>query len=196
MKMGTLYRLEFSNHKSYIGVTHKPASRRYSKHARSAKQGSPLLVHSAWRKHGAPELQVLAVMDSRILLECGKRAVFCFGTITPGGYNMTPGGELMPRMVPEIAARMRGRKISNETRSKMSRALKGRVFSEETRRKISEKKKGVPYSQEARKNMAEAHKRFFASVPGQETKKRISLKLKGKPRGSNQPFVIGGEQPK
>ena len=41
----------------------------------------------------------------------------------------------------------KGRKLSEETKRKMSEAMRGRTFSEETKRKMSEAKKGqIPWN--------------------------------------------------
>ena len=159
MKMGTLYRLDFPSGKSYVGVTLRAPSERFRSHACAAKDGSRCLVHQAWRKHGAPKLVVLSRLRERILFDAEKRAIAKAGTMVPNGYNMTPGGDISPRTVPEIAQRMWGRKISAKTRAKMSAALKGRFFSPETRAKISAAKKGHTYSAETRRRMSEAHRR-------------------------------------
>lgn len=108
------------------------------------------------------------------------------------GYNNSVGGE-------RIAL---GCRHSEETRKRMAEARKGKPLSEETKKRMSEAKKGKPrkprkpFSEEARKHMSkaakerakdpeyrkkqsEAHK---GKVLSEETKRRISETLKGKPR--------------
>ena len=55
---------------------------------------------------------------------------------------------------------MKERKLSEETRRKISDALKGKKFSEETKRKMSEAKKGKKRSEETRRKISETKKRI------------------------------------
>ena len=71
---------------------------------------------------------------------------------------------------------MKGVKLSEETRRKMSEAQKGKHLSEEHRRKISEAKKGVTLSEETRIKMSESHK---GQIHSEETKKKMSESQKG-----------------
>lgn len=129
--MGILYRLDFSSGKSYVGVTSCTARSRYNNHANDARRGSKLLVHSAWRRHGAPRMKVLAIVEDRILLEVERRAVNVFGTLNPGGYNMIEGGAESPSLYPEV-------------RAKISRSKKGYSHPKEVIERISAKLQGRP----------------------------------------------------
>jgi hypothetical protein len=92
--------LEFSSGKSYIGITESTPELRFRDHKGSAiKRGSKCLVHKAWRKHGGPQLIVLAVVENKDLRVAEQKAIQAFGTMTPGGYNMTPGGEIAPSSI-------------------------------------------------------------------------------------------------
>ena len=86
------------------------------------------MVHAAWRKHGAPALSVLAVVENADLLETEKRAIAAVGTLKPGGYNMTPGGDFNPMGDPEFVAKTTaaatGRRHTPEAKAKMSVARK------------------------------------------------------------------------
>ena len=126
--MGFLYKLDFASGKSYIGVSRVSAEKRFCGHERSVREGADLLVSRVWRKHGAPKLSVLAVVANSDLLRTEQRAVSVFNTMMPHGYNMTPGGEVAPTSVPEIAEtssnalstvaslRLRGTKFFNHGR--------------------------------------------------------------------------------
>lgn len=63
------------------------------------------------------------------------------------------------------------KKITEETRSKMSEAQKGREVSSETRKKISETHKGKKFSKEHKRKISESKKGKKLS---EETKKKIS----------------------
>jgi len=147
--MGYLYRLDFASGKRYIGITNEPtAKRRFLTHRGSAKAGSGLAVHRAWRKYGEPRMKVLAIATGEFLLELERRAVAAFRTSDRDGYNLTPGGDFNPATTPEARAKMslarRGRPLSPETRAKMS----ARVFTAEHRANIAKAKTGSKHSPE------------------------------------------------
>jgi predicted GIY-YIG superfamily endonuclease len=153
--MGELYRLDFANGKSYIGITTRSARERFNGHrsrCRSNKGGDAALYH-AWRKHGEPKLVVLAVVEDRDLPETEVRAIKAFSTLVPNGYNVTEGGDTSPMVLPEIAAKVsatksgvslsEGHKASlsaaqrGKPRPGLSVALTGKKASDETRAKMS-----------------------------------------------------------
>lgn len=133
--MGQLYKLDFANGKSYIGITTKDAQHRFNGHrarCRSTKGNDATLYH-AWRKHGEPKLVVLAVVEDADLAETEIRAIKAFNTLVPNGYNMTPGGDVSPLVDPLIAAKLIGNKNaegsrhvrSAEYKAKLSKSLAG-----------------------------------------------------------------------
>ncbi len=137
-----VYLLTFPNGKGYVGQTIDLPRRMRQHHydAGTGKKSWPL--YHAWRLHGKPEVRVLLLCESsesdryeRVLIEmCGTRS--------PGGYNLTVGGEGCP-----------GRTVTEEQRQRMSKARKGIIpppFTKERCRKISEAKKGKPRSESAR----------------------------------------------
>lgn len=197
--MGFLYRLDFTSDKSYIGVTIGKALSRFYGHSRSVKKGSQYLVHKAWRKYGPPKLQVLAVVEDYDLLATEQRAVAVFNTMSPHGYNMTPGGDTSPTSVPEIAAKvsvaMMGHDVSEETREKLSIAFKGKPLDEvrakafgkywlgrkhstKSKKKMSKAQKGRTFSKESREKMSISRTGKVQSV---ETCEKRSKSMKGKP---------------
>ena len=133
--MGELYRLDFSNGKSYVGITKTTAARRFAGHrTRSrAHKGNDAALYAAWQKHGEPKLVVLAVLEDGELLSAEMRAIAAYNTRAPNGYNMTAGGEVSPLTLPEIAAKLVGNQNakgsrhirSDEYKAKLSAALKG-----------------------------------------------------------------------
>lgn len=191
--MGQLYKLDFANGKSYIGITTKTAEERFRGHKRSFIAGSALAVHRAWRKHGEPVLTVLAVVEDKDLAETEIRAIKAFNTMVPNGYNTLEGGQQSPLLNPAVAAKVSeamkgnkssvGRKLTDEHKAKIGQASKGRQtrlgahHTEEAKRKISEKQKGVPRSYAA--GDANPSKR-------QDVKDKISLALKGNKGRSGQ----------
>lgn len=107
----TLYKLTFGNGKEYIGQTVRKLKTRITQHAASARRGSPLPVHCAWRKYGAPTVAVMGEYDSPEELHAAEiAAILKCGTLSPGGYNVAFGGETSPALNPDVA-----RKISEST---------------------------------------------------------------------------------
>lgn len=129
--MNTLYRLVFQNGKSYIGITTKGVEERVSRHSRASCRKSKhydIPLYRAWRKHGEPQVVVLAILEASQLHESEVRAIKAFGTLAPDGYNATIGGEVSPSSSPEVRAKisasLTGKKASEETKAKMSASLK------------------------------------------------------------------------
>jgi hypothetical protein len=138
---GLIYMLTFVSGKSYVGFTTKTANKRFRQHEADARNGSDLLVHRAWRKHGAPTITVLAILSKEELPHTEIRAIKAFNTLSPNGYNATPGGDISPALTPAVAAKIgarhKGRIIGPEWRAKMSLAMKGKKKSDETRSRMS-----------------------------------------------------------
>ena len=173
--MGELYRLDFPNGKSYIGITRQTAKHRFQKHQRVARQRIGTIIYNAWRKYGAPVLVRLAVVENDMLFDAEIRAIATFDTLHPRGYNMAPGGVTAPSSSPlvaaKIATKLTGRKLSAEhiarvalahtgqkrsiqAKENMSRAQKGRTFSDATKAKMALAKLGRVLSLATRRKMS------------------------------------------
>lgn len=167
--MGCIYKLDFPNGKSYIGMTSGKPERRFNGHKRCAAKGVKRPLYDAWNKFGCPVMSVLAVVDDCELADAEIRAIKAFGTMLPSGYNLTEGGEVSPMLTPSVAKRIgeskigvklskdhkkaigdahRGMKRSEETKAKIAASAKARGISEETRRKMNEAKRGKVMSEE------------------------------------------------
>jgi len=157
--MGQLYKLNFSNGKSYIGITTKLSLERFYGHRARAKSnsGSETLLYRAWRKYGEPSLQVLAFVENKDLASTEIRAIEIFKTLEPNGYNVSEGGSVSPMTNPKIA-------------QKVSLSRKGMKFSEEHKKALSNAQKGKP-----RPNLSSALKGKKAS---KETKDKMSASAK------------------
>lgn len=172
--MGHLYKLSFPNGKAYIGITTKTPNERFRNHMktlRHAKANGPSL-YRAWRKYGAPTLTALAIVEDSDLYETEKRAIQFFGTLAPGGYNLTAGGEASPSLHPEVrkklSAAMMGvaqGPLSTAHKEKIAAALTGMKRSAETRAKVSATKTGIKRSEETKS-------RISASLSGRKKKTR------------------------
>lgn len=102
---GIVYLLTFSSGKSYVGITSAGIEQRFVNHVKTAFRGKGGAVHNAIRKYGLPKIKVLKIVPKTTLKQAEQEAVFNFKCLSPGGYNMTPGGDFNPMYVPEIAAR-------------------------------------------------------------------------------------------
>jgi hypothetical protein len=155
--MGELYRLDFASGKSYIGISRYSAAKRFKQH-RQASQKSDLLLYRAWRAYGEPTLTVLAVLEESILLDVEISAIAAYGTLSPGGYNSTTGGDISPALMDEvkkkIGDRHRGRVMSDEWIAKISAGGKGKRRSAETRARMSESLKLRVCKPETREKLA------------------------------------------
>lgn len=163
--MGTVYKLDFPNGKSYIGVTRLKLNKRIGGHKRHAELGSQFSIHKAWRKHGAPAVKIIAIVEDRMLAETEMKSVASFKTLVPDGYNMIPGGVYTPMMNEEFkrkaSERMKGKPVSEKTRKKMSASARTKVrMTEEQRKRLSEimkiKAVKVNFTPEVRARLAEA----------------------------------------
>jgi hypothetical protein len=191
--MGELYRLDFSNGKSYIGMTTKTAARRFERHCVAAQSGKwPYPLYRAWRKYGSPRLTILMISHDNDAL-CAKEisAIRKFKTLWPRGYNLSLGGEMSPMANPVVAAKvsaaMKGRTPHNKgklgarpslsSRLKMSMAGRGRPKSIEHRAKIGAAHRGIKETPEARRNNALARLGKHLSLA---TRLKMSATRKGK----------------
>lgn len=114
--MGEIYRLDFPNGKSYIGLSAVTAAARFYGHKRRAEQGSTKgILYNAWRKYGEPTLVVLAIVENSELAATEIRAIAAFNTISPNGYNLSFGGDTSPVLNKEVRAKI---KVSMEARWK------------------------------------------------------------------------------
>jgi group I intron endonuclease len=110
------------NGKRYIGITEESLKRRWSQHTYYARRGAPSAIHRAMKKHG---VENFAIVELARLAKGSERAILCEmerfwiaqeRTLTPNGYNMTPGGDGLPKgeKNPNV-----GRKASPEKIAKM-----------------------------------------------------------------------------
>lgn len=145
-KIYTVYKItNLCNGKSYIGVTHKPLEIRWYWHVNASKKPIPkLLFHQEIKKFGAKSfaIETLSIAGGKQLAwEIEKKFITEFNTMHPNGYNLTGGGagEIL---VPEIWAKLIGRKMSREAVEKSRLKKIGMKRTDEQKRKISENRIG------------------------------------------------------
>lgn len=211
------------NGKLYVGQTVQLLERQKA-HFRDSSRGSDLVFHRAIRKFGE------AVFDWFVVQTCNDRMatdeaekfwIASLNTITPNGYNMNGGGCGPYKVSPEVCEKIRqshlGKPLSEEHKKKMSEAIKGRKVSKETRDKISAGHKKISHdhlrgkshpqygthrSEETKRKLSEATKksmtperleelRIFKTGwnPTEETRKKMSETHKAiTPRGPDHPW--------
>mgnify|MGYP001575065568 CR=1 FL=1 len=189
---GCLYKIDFTNGKSYIGVSKFGLEARMKGHRDAARRPNPkTALHRAMAKYGETAYSASALIiakDFEYLKLMEIAAISAFGTKLPNGYNMTDGGDgqlgvlFSPETREKIASKRRGKDtMPPETRKKLAGLLKGRIFSDEWRRKLSLAGMGHPPRRIG--PLTEQHKaRIAASHKGightQSTKDRLSKTVK------------------
>ena len=155
--------------KSYIGVTNRSLSTRWSAHVSTAKSGRNTALAGAIRKYGEPAFSIEAIAyacDAREAAAIERGLIAQYGTLAPNGYNLTIGGEIgkLPALgvrekmsisakkrgvhylrTPEVRAKQSAARkaiMSDELRKIASQTHKGKIMSPETRAKISASKAG------------------------------------------------------
>ena len=175
------------NDKQYVGMTAGDPQRRFRGHCRSAAGGSKLPFHLAIAKYGesAFTLEVLHNATSRAELQALERQeIAARGTIAPGGYNLTPGGDGQPKgYAPSEEARAKigaahrniWARLSDEERrergAKISAAKKGRP-----RKSAPSSLKGIARSPEFRSAVSAGMKALVAALPEGEMSRRAKCR--------------------
>lgn len=147
------------NGKKYVGQSIR-LSRRFWRHKNAVKTQNPreaFCLHKAMAKHGIENFKfdVLLYANEPDYLDLMEQKIIeSYKTLAPHGYNLDTGGNV-------------NRKVSDETKAKLSAFFKGRPcptkglpHSEETKRKISEALKGRKKTQEHINNASAARKGF------------------------------------
>lgn len=187
--MGCLYRLNFPNGKSYIGITKFTAEERFLVHCAIAMKGKKSwAVHRAIKKYGMENIKVetLIKADELYLFEAEIKAIRIFNTKQPEGYNLTSGGDgvrgLTEETLSKMSASQKGKVRSNEMKEKLRAFFKGKPLSAEHRKKISESQKGKIITPEALAKSAETRRNkgsaFYAMTD--EARAHLSAVNKGK----------------
>jgi group I intron endonuclease len=128
-------------------------------------------LQRAWNFYGEEYFEMFIVEECK---ECDLRKneryfIKLLNTKSPNGYNLNDGGE-------------GGLNPSEETRNKQREAGKGRKHSQEEKTKISEANKGKTFwnmTEEIRKKMSDVKK---GKKHSEETKLKMALKSKGNTR--------------
>ncbi len=113
-----LYKLTFASGKVYIGQTTRTMHYRMQAHKTQVRLGSQLPVHCAWRKYGAPVIDVIGEFETHGELHAAEvAAIKDYGAQVPNGYNVTIGGDTAPSKCPEVAAKISAKAMGNKRRT-------------------------------------------------------------------------------
>jgi group I intron endonuclease len=148
--MGCIYRIYNKiNGKSYIGQFKKDTPTvRWNRHVRDAKKGSSNAIHKAIIKHGIDAFEVSVLCLCETQEERDKREdelITEYKSMqADNGYNMVRGGKgRAPNFnhkeehKNKMSVLMTGRKLTPETKEKLSRAKAGKSASEKTKNSIA-----------------------------------------------------------
>jgi len=175
--MGHLYRLDFVNRKSYVGIAFKSAFRRFRDHKSTAMKSNSIL-YKAWRKYGEPTMNILAVIEDTQLHETERKAIFVYKTKVPYGYNLTDGGEGVLNPAPEIRAKMRFAALnrSDEAKARHRAAVTSPEYCEKIR-KANRERQYTPHTMETRAKMRVAQGNLSPEIKANRTAKIIASRI-------------------
>ena len=148
IRCGCLYRIDFLNGKSYVGITTLAEGERLADHEYAAfKRKASSVLHRAMVKYGrgSYSIKVLAIASFSYLKSAEIAAIKVFKTKTPLGYNMTDGGDgqLDKQWSKESREKLSSKRfgvdyLTPEARAAFGKRFLGRVFSPEHRARLSE----------------------------------------------------------
>lgn len=175
------------NGKLYVGYTSKTAEIRFQQHLLNARWNRKTALYDAIRCYGAKafEVSVLAECESHTeACDSERELISRLGSLLPGGYNMTLGGDGVPLTAEQRAqasAKKRGR-FTEKQRIAANRR-KGQKATEDTRRRLSEARRGKPHSEEHVRKRVEAFRKNRAEKLGLlYIEKPINKKMSKGPR--------------
>lgn len=144
------------NDKVYIGQTIESLSKRWKRHTwTSTKKRNAMAITNAIIKYGEENFIIEKIDDATSLEELNNKEEYYISTynsLSPNGYNLQTGGG--------------NRRLSDETKLKISISNTGRHVSEETRKKLSESHKGWIPSEITRQKWRDA---FGGKRPSENT---------------------------
>lgn len=163
-KRNVIYKIEnLSNGKIYIGKTVRELRTRLLEHIYNSYN---YRIDNAIQKYGIGhfDIEIIAECDNETeLSKLEKFFITFYDCKSPNGYNLTEGGEgvsgftFPTDIIQRIAAKNKGRKLSENTRRKMSESRKGHPVSDKTRQKLSIANMGKshPVSEATRKKLSD-----------------------------------------
>jgi group I intron endonuclease len=136
------------NDKVYIGQTVESLKKRWNRHTWVCTiKRNAMAITNAIVKYGKENFIIEEIDKADDIEELNEKEIYyinLYKSISPNGYNLTTGGN--------------NKRLSEETKRKISESNKGRKTSDETRKKLSDSHKGVKFSNERRLKMSISNK--------------------------------------
>lgn len=144
------------NDKIYIGQTIESIEKRWKRHTwKSTKNRNAMAITNAIIKYGENNFIIEQIDSAENLEDLNKKEEYYikyYNSISPNGYNIKYGGN--------------NKRLSEETKLKISISNKGKTITEETRKKLSDSHKGWVPSEETRQKWRDA---FSGKRPSEKT---------------------------
>lgn len=192
MRISGIYKIiNLANKKIYVGSA-VDIKARWRQHKNRLRKHTHENFHlqNAWNKYGEKNFVfelIEELIERKKLIEREQYWLDRYCSYrSENGYNIlcTAGSPL-------------GRKLSEETKKKISKTHTGKILSDETKRKLSEINKGKKHTKETRKKISESHRGennpFYGKKHSVETKRKLSERKKGKnnPNYGKPPWNLG-----
>lgn len=167
------------NGKRYVGVTCRGYLERFKEHIHDALSGSTLMLHSAIRKYGKENFDIILLetdITDDVICQREQYYINLYNTFYASGigYNMTQGGDGMS-----------GYKHTKEAKAKISKSLEGHVFPKSRNLKIQSAMIGREYKPEWKKALSESRLGRFKGVENPFYGKHHSDSTKNKVSNAN-----------
>jgi group I intron endonuclease len=186
--------------KQYIGQSQR-ITKRFWRHKDAVKTQNPreaFYLHKAMAKHGVENFTfkvLLHAVDVEYLNLMERRCIEAYKTLSPFGYNLDTGGGVCKKLSEETKLKLsialkgrpcptKGRPHSEETKAKMSAALKGRKQTEEHKANSVTARKGYKHSEETRAKLR-AVDRSYLSSPEQKARLKAAWAAKRISKANN-----------
>jgi group I intron endonuclease len=136
------------NDKVYIGQTVESLKKRWNRHTWVCTiKRNAMAITNAIVKYGKENFSIEEIDKADDIEELNEKEIYyinLYKSISPNGYNLTTGGN--------------NKRLSEETKRKISESNKGRKVSEETIKRLSESHKGIKMSEESRNKLSMTNK--------------------------------------
>lgn len=141
------------NNKRYIGITHNTTTRRWGTQGQGYKHQPKF--YNAIQKYGWENFQHNILFQHLTAQQAGikeQELIKKYDSIN-NGYNNDSGGIIYKTHTPETKEKLRQLNLGKNN------PAYGKKVSEQTRKKLSDAQKGKPHSQEWTNKVAESHKK-------------------------------------
>jgi group I intron endonuclease len=136
------------NDKVYIGQTVESLKKRWNRHTWVCTiKRNAMAITNAIVKYGKENFSIEEIDKADDIEELNEKEIYyinLYKSMSPNGYNLTTGGN--------------NKRLSEETKRKISESNKGRKASEETIKRLSESHKGIKMSEESRNKLSMTNK--------------------------------------